>query len=413
MNRFSYSSLNSFETCPRQFKFSKIDKVEIPKRVSADAYLGAAVHRGISVLYRHGADGILYPLDKLLEEYSYEWEKPKKEHLVAGSEQYTIDDYIRLGREMLQRYYEKYQPFNEGTLLGSEMRLSFELPGTPFNFAAILDLLLKKKDGTVEIRDFKTGQRIPSVKERGFYYQMGLYRLALKVLYPQYENVELTQYFLRKDELISRTLTADELDLVTEEFRNAVLDIKNAIRLDDFPTKEGGHCRFCEYFNICPAKRHGRMLNGGKAFEDLDEKEKVQKMKELASRYIEMKDQEKTAKNELEALKGDLIQLAKDTGLNGFEGDGGKVKVSLKQAEKFVTKTEDADAFAALAALARELGLDEFMTVDSNALYKEGMAKERLTEGAMQKLKEFLRIREESRVTVVKSTRDEEPEGAD
>jgi len=412
MKRFSYSALESFNTCPQQFKFASIDKVEIPKRISADMYLGAAVHRALRVLYTHGADGILYPLDKLLEGYDYEWEKPKKEHLVASSEQYTIDDYIRLGREMLQRYYEKYQPFNEGTLLGSEMRLSFELPGTPFKFAAVLDLLLKKKDGSVEIRDFKTGQRIPSVKDRGFYYQMGMYRLALKVLYPQYKDVELTQYFLRKDELISRKLTDDELDLVTEEFRNAVLEIKNAIRLNDFPTKEGSHCRFCEYFNICPAKRHGQMLNGGKAFEDLDEKEKIQKMKELATRFIEIKDQEKTVKNEIEALKGDLFQLAKDTGLTGFEGDGGKVKITLKQSEKFVTKTEDADAFASLVALTRELGLDEFMTLDSNALYKEGVAKERLTDEMMQKLKEFIRNREENSVRVVKS-RNDEPENAD
>ena len=412
MNRFSYSSLSSFETCPQQFKFAKIEKVEIPKRVSADAYLGAAVHRGLSVLYKHGADGILFPLDKLLEGYDHEWEKPKKEHLVAGSEHYTIDDYIRIGREMLTKYYDKYRPFNEGVLIGSEMRLSFELPGTPFKFTAILDLLLKKPDGTIELRDFKTGQRIPSVKDKGFYYQMGLYRLGLKVKYPQYDNVELTQHFLRKDEIVSHKMSDDELDLINEEYRNAVLDIKNAIRLDDFPTKEGGHCRYCEFFNICPAKRHGQMLNGGKAFEDLDEKEKVQKMQELASRYIEFKEQEKSVKNELEALKGDLIQLSKDTGLTGFEGDGGKVKVSLKQGEKFVTKTQDSDGFAALVALARELGLDEFMTLDSNALYKEGVAKERLSEEAMEKLKEFLRTREESMVRIVKS-RGDEPENAD
>jgi len=412
MNRFSYSALENFHTCPQQFKFAKIDKVEIPKRVSADAYLGAAVHRGISVLYRHGADGILYPLDKLLEAYDHEWEKPKKEHLVSGSEHYTIDDYVRLGREMLKRYYEKYQPFNEGTLLGSEMRLNFELPGTPFKFAAILDLLLKKKDGTVEIRDFKTGQKIPSVKDRGFYYQMGMYRLALKVLYPQFEEVELTQYFLRKNEIVSHKMTAEELDQVAEEFRNAVLEIKNAIRLNDFPTKEGNHCRYCEYFQICPAKRHSQMLNGGKAFEDLGEKEKVQKMRELASRYIETKDQEKSVKNEIEALKNDLIQLCRDTKLTGFEGDGGKVKITLKQSEKFVTKTEDAESFAALVALARELDLDEFMTLDAGALYKEGVAKQRLSEEDMQKLKEFIRIREESSVRITKKT-GEEPENAD
>jgi len=413
MNRFSYSSLESFNICPQQFKFAKIDKVEIPKRVSADAYLGAAVHRGLSVLYKHGADGILYPLDKLLEGYDYEWEKPKKEHLVAGSEQYTIDDYIRLGREMLERYYEKFKPFNEGILIGSEMRLNFELPGTPFKFAAILDLVIKRVDGTIEIRDFKTGQRMPSVNERGFYFQMGLYQLGLGAMYPQYKDIELTQYYLRKNELIARKLSSDEVDQISEEFRNAVLEVKNAIRLNDFPTKEGGHCRYCDFFNICPAKRHGQMLNGGKAFEDLDEKEKVQKMKELATKFIELKGEAKSVDIELEALKGDLIQLAKDTGLSGFEGDGGKVKVSLKQAEKFVTKTEDADEFASLVAIARELGLEEFMTLDAGALYKEGVAKERLSDEQMQRLKDFLRIREESRVSVVKPTRGEEPEGAD
>jgi hypothetical protein len=267
--------------------------------------------------------------------------------------------------------------------------MNFELPGTPFKFAAILDLVIKRNDGTIEIRDFKTGQRMPSVNERGFYFQMGLYQLALKAMYPQYDNVELTQYYLRKNKLIARKLSNDELDQIAEEFRNAVLGVKNAIRLNDFPTKEGGHCRYCDYFNICPAKRHGQMLNGGKAFEDLDEKEKIQKIKELATKYIEMKSDAKTLDNELEALKGDLIQLAKDTGLTGFEGDGGKVKVSLKQAEKFVTKTEDADEFASLVAIARELGLEEFMTLDANVLYKEGVAKGRLSPEQMQRLKDF------------------------
>lgn len=412
MNRFSYSSIQNFETCPQQFKFKYIDRIKVPTRLSADAYLGAAVHRAMSTLYKHSSDGIVYPLDKLLEAYNAEWEKSNKEFLVPGSEEYTIEDYIRIGREMIEKYYEKYKPFNEGVLIGSEMRLNFDLPGTPFKFAAILDLLLKKSDGTFELRDYKTGQRIPSVRDKGFYYQMGLYRLALKVLYPQYENVELTHFYLRKDEIVRHQMSADEIDQITQEFKNAVLDIKNAIRLNDFPTKEGNHCRYCEYFNICPAKRHSQMLNGGNAFEDLDEKEKVQKLKELATRYIEIKDQEKTVKSELDALKSDLIQLSKETGLTGFEGDGGKVKVTLKQTEKFVTKTEDSDSFADLVALARQLNLDEFMTLDSNALYKEGIVKERLPEDAMNRLKEFLRIREESLVRVVKS-RGDEPENAD
>ena len=401
MAQYSYSALNLFEQCPQQYKFKYIDRVEVPVRISADLYLGDAVHRSLKDLYKHVSDGVEYPLKTLLETYHAHWEKPKRAHIVPTSEMYTIDDYIRIGREMLEKYYNKYQPFNDGVLLGSEMRLRFELPGTPFKFTAIIDLLLKREDGTIEIRDFKTGNKIYSHTEKGFYYQMGLYRLALKATHPQYENVELTHFYLRKDEIVRYQMSADELDVVAGEYRNAVLEVQDAARLGNYNPKEGHYCSYCEYVLHCPAKIHQRLMSDdGSEFEDMDEVERAKKAREIADRYVELHTKNKDIKSELDATKAEMVEMGKITGLTSFEADGASVKVSIKQTEKFVTKTESAEAFAELVSKIRELGYDEYMTVDTTALLKEAYLKKRLPENELEILKEFIRLKESASVRV-------------
>ena len=401
MAQYSYSALNLFEQCPQKYKFRYIDRIEVPARISADLYLGNAVHRSLKDLYKHVSDSIEYPLEKLLETYNAHWEKPKRAHIIPTSEMYTVDDYIRIGREMLEKYYKKYHPFNDGVLLGSEMRLSFELPGTPFKFTAIIDLLLKREDGTIEIRDFKTGNKIYSHTEKGFYYQMGLYRLALQVSHPQYKDVELTHFYLRKDEIVRYKMSADELDLVANEYRNAVLEVQDARRLDNFLPKEGSYCSYCDYFQYCPAKIHKRLMkDDGSEFEDLDEVERAKKASEIANRLVELHTKKNEVTSEFETLKAEIKEMSRLTGFSSFQAEGADVKVSIKQQEKFVTKTESAEAFAELVSKIRELGHDEYMTVDTTALLKEAYLKKRLPENELEILKEFIRQKESAIVRV-------------
>ena len=401
MPQYSYSALNLFDQCPQKYKFKYIDRIEVPVRISADLYLGDAVHRSLKDLYKHVSDSIEYPLEKVLETYHAHWEKPKRTNIVPASEMYTIDDYVRIGREMLEKYYKKYQPFNEGVLLGSEMRLRFELPGTSFKFTAIIDLLLKREDGTIEIRDFKTGNKMFSHKEKGFYYQMGLYRLALQVSHPQYKDVELTHFYLRKDEIVRYKMSADELDLVANEYRNAVLEVQDAGRLGNFNPKEGSHCSYCEYFQHCPAKIHQRLMSDdGSEFEDLDEIERAKKGKEIADRLVELHTKKNEVTSEFETLKKEITEMSRLTGFSSFEAEGADVKVIIKQQEKFVTKTESAEAFAELVSKVRQLGHDEYMTVDTTALLKEAYLKKRLPENELEILKEFIRQKESATVRV-------------
>lgn len=393
---YSYSSLGSFRNCPRQFKFNKIDKVKIPVRVNIEAYLGNAIHRVLQQIYNRAANKKLMPLDEALKLFMEEIEKVDRDNLKVVSEYLGIDDYIEQGKEMLTSHYEKYKPFDQGTQYGTEITLRFNLPGTNFNFIAKIDRLWKTENGVMEISDFKTGKSLPRSGDINFFYQMGLYQLGVIKNYPMLENIEVAQYFLRFGEVVRDVITPDRLDILVEDIKQEIFAIQDAIKFDNFPVKESPLCNYCDYFQLCPAKRHKIFLEDDNAGENIDkQKLAFDKATELIDKYI----QSKTLKAEIDALKDDLDKLGQDLDLSKFEGKGGSVQISHKAEEKFVTKTKSPDEFANLSYLVKELGLDDFFVLDARALMKEIIKKKRLDPEQMKKLEKYIITEESVRVT--------------
>lgn len=398
LSSYSYSSLDTYRVCPRKFKFAYIDKVVSPPRITADTYLGNAVHRVLKNLYTLGADGVLMPLDDAVKAYQGEWEKLDRNLIAVISEYYTVDDYIRIGQEMLTRHYEHYQPFNQGTLLGAELHLTFQLPNTPYRFKSFIDRLWKREDGVVEICDYKTGQAMIQPSDPRFVDQMGLYQLAVEANYPQFENIELSQYLLRKNEVVSSRLRPDELDVLRERFRLAIVDTIQATKTNDFPAQEGPLCNYCNYQNICPAKVHRLVLEGAQEAGDETELPALD-MKALADDYLAKYTKSREIKSELDSLKEKILELARQFDVSRFDGDLGRVNVSLATKEEFITKTQDGEAFAELSALSRQLGLEDYFALDTRALMKEVYQKRRLAEEQLKLLEKFVLEVERSRVT--------------
>jgi len=397
---YSYTALNTYRTCPQKFKFHYVDKADVPKRIAADTYLGSAVHRVLVKLYKYGADGIVYPMEDMIAFYRKQWESIEREYITLMDEYHTVDDYIRLGEKMLVKHYERYRPFDQGTLLGTEIPLYFSLQGTNFKFNVKIDRLWKNSRGVVEICDYKTGRHLAKPQDESFFYQMGLYQLAVQENYPQFEKIELTQHFLRMDEMVSYRMRPDEMDRLVEDIRVAVIESIQAERLDDFPPKEGPLCTYCDYSILCPAKRHQAMLKRVEDEGEDDDRILGQKAYEIATRYLEIYQRSREAKAELEALRAEIVQFAKDQKLTTFEGESGRVTVKVGRQEKFVTKSVDDSAFAELSHLAREWKLDEYFDLNPRALMKEVYKKERLSPTQLEKLKPYVLEKEESRVTV-------------
>ncbi len=396
---FSHSSLNSFRRCPRKFAYEKIEKIQVPEVITPDTYLGTAVHRVLQKLYKFGADDVLLSLEDTLADYHSFWDKINLDILRVESEHYTVDDYIRIGEKMLRRHYEKYQPFNSGTLLGVELYLSFELPGTPFKVQGFIDKLWRREDGIVEICDYKTGMTIARPQDETFRWQMGIYELAVRASWPQYEDIEVAQHFLRHDEIIRHRNTPEQLDILTEEIRNEIMEIYQANKTQNFPATENSLCRYCDYQQYCPSRRHARMLE-----EESDEPEpspesKAQQLRSMADRYLELHKVAGTTKAEMDALKEEFKQIVREGGPTKLIGELGHVNVKLGTIEKFITKTRDAQQFAELSATARRLKLDEFFDLNGRALFKHYSISGRLSDEQKQALAPFVIEEEDSRVT--------------
>jgi RecB family exonuclease len=153
LGTYSHNSLDSFANCPRRFKFTYIDRTEVPDRVTADLYLGNAVHRALGRLYELASNSVAWSLDDMLAFYRSEWEKPDRAAIEVQKEFMAVDDYIRSGEKMLRNYYERFQPFEAVKVLGVELDLFGSLPGTPYRLRGRIDRLSKRPDGVIEIVD--------------------------------------------------------------------------------------------------------------------------------------------------------------------------------------------------------------------------------------------------------------------
>ncbi|MBK7140606.1 MAG: PD-(D/E)XK nuclease family protein [bacterium] len=393
-NLFSHNALKTFEECPRRYKFRFIEEIELPKRVPANIYLGQVVHRTLARLYAIVQEGKTPDLEYLLKYYQSEWEKPEREQIHIDRDYMTMDDYIASGRSMIETYYAKYAPFTEAKTIGIERKLNGYLPGSSYKLRGIIDRLSRRPDGAIEICDYKTGKDLPrGGRDPIFYRQMGMYQLLVQENFPDFTKIELVQHYLKLNETITYTMSAEELDELQEELRTVIALTRRAEQLDDFPAREGGYCDFCEYQQICPAKRHRLILANEAGEVDGKEQSTAELARKLVEEYLDLYGRLKQLEAEQKALKEDLTQVAKDLNLQKLTGDSGTVTVSIKQQEKFPTKTDDPDGYAELSQLVRQLELDSCLKVDDHAL-RDLVIKKRLPEEKLALLTALMRIEE-------------------
>jgi hypothetical protein len=412
LSSYSVSSLGAFEECPRKFKFEKIEKPPVTERVAAHIYMGQVIHMALARLYETASHGKLVPLAEILGLHDAEWEKPARGGIVCLDESMTVDDYIATGRETLSKYYNKYQPFSGGTLLALERPLPLVLDGTPFRFNTKIDRLWKRPDGGIEIWDYKTGKELPRKTDVRFRRQMGLYHLAVKQNWPQFEKITVIQHALRQDEIISETFSPDELDEIAETFKLRVFETLSAEKTDDFPTKEGPHCRWCDYLSICPAKVHKRFIEGEESSIGEDKAAAAELASQLADRYLAAAAQAHSADEEKERLRAEVVEAARELGVSKLAGTTGEVSVKLKVVEEFPAKSVDPAAFGELSSLVREAGLETMFTLDYRALTKL-YTQRRIPEELLKKFESFLVKKDRSEVRVPRRKRDDDDSGED
>jgi DNA helicase-2/ATP-dependent DNA helicase PcrA len=245
ISSFSYSALQTFKTCPRQYEYNYI--LKIPQPPSGAASFGSSLHNTLNEFYKlvdQSKQASLFQdysedlsLERLLGIYEDKW-------IPVGYESREHHDTLKKrGKEILERFYEHFK--DEVTRI-EYLEKGFKLKAGKYTLSGRIDRADRLADGTLEIIDYKSG-RSKSQKEVDKDQQLAIYALAAKECFGKPAS-KLTLYFLDDDLKVSTEPDADLL----EKTRNEVIDLADKVNDSDFaPTPSKFVCKFCPYNKIC------------------------------------------------------------------------------------------------------------------------------------------------------------------
>jgi DNA helicase-2/ATP-dependent DNA helicase PcrA len=240
LKNFSYSQLESFNTCALQYKYQHI--LKIPTQPTAAASYGDSIHRTLQKFYELYMQDPSIGLDTLLRLFDETW-------LPVG---YTSAAHHKRmkeeGHSMLTHFFEKFH-HPHLHIIGLEKIFKIKIDDEIY-ITGKIDRVDKNGD-EIEIIDYKTGKQ-PNEKEIKKSLQLSLYALAAsheRVFNFPLEKITLTFYYLQTMQKISMKRTQEELSDVSMKVKETVEQIKK----NQFLPHVGPWCDFCPFRMICEA----------------------------------------------------------------------------------------------------------------------------------------------------------------
>jgi putative RecB family exonuclease len=334
--KLSYSSINTYETCPAKYRFQYRDK--LPTSGSPALTFGDVLHR---TLYRfHDRPVPVAPsMDELLEMLESEWtgdgfRDPSEEQL-----------YLDHARQILTGYYKE----NAGSFripAALEFRFSVEVEGVQLN--GMIDRMDRIPGGGYEIIDYKTNRRLPpkAVVDRDL--QLSLYYLAAREIWG-IEPERLTLYYLLPGQRMSTFRTAADAD----ELRRRIGTVAERIAAGMFEPRQNPLCDWCDFQQVCPLYRH--------KFEK-EQGDPTPKMTELVDEWISLKREDWERYRRLEELRALINAFCEEHGYRRLYGSDGS---AVDRRPVHVTAPDP----AAIRAVLESMGLwDQVISVDPKKL---------------------------------------------
>ncbi len=252
MARYSYSKLETYATCPLQYKFRYIDRVQMDLSPTIEAFLGSRVHEVLEWLYQQVTNAEVPSLPGVLRRYRALWDAEWTDDVRVVRSGTTPEGLRQVGERCLELYYNRHAPFDEEIVLGLEVPFRVPLEdGIVLN--GYLDRLAKRHGDVYEVHDYKTSSRLPTPGEAARDEQAGWYALAVRERFPHAQELRLVWHYLRFDERLVSTRTPEQLEELKRDIGRRIQAIEAAC---SFPPRESALCPWCDYFKICPAKGH-------------------------------------------------------------------------------------------------------------------------------------------------------------
>ena len=238
--RISYSAFDTFNRCPLKYKFSYVERIKVPKK--PEFYFGGLIHE--IVQYALKKDPIIPSIDELLQYLQDHWQED------AFASKQEAKQYFDFGQNMLRNFYSSLKP-GLRNIIATEKRFFLPL-NDKHVLNGVIDRIDKLPFGAYEVIDYKTSKNAPTQQDVDRDKQLGIYKLAVKSMWPEAEDIRLTLYFLKHPQKITTSRRDDEVETLKEEI---IATAEKIEKETDFPPKANNFCNWCEYGNLCPLQK--------------------------------------------------------------------------------------------------------------------------------------------------------------
>lgn len=252
--KFSFTQLKAFETCPYQYRFAHILKV--PVRGKGVFSFGKSIHQTLKDFYvlvqkrmsptlfdekKLSTAGPVVTLAELMDLYEKNWIDEwydSAEHMAERKKQ---------GKKFLEEFYAKHS----ATLKSPKfLEQPFNIKVGEYTIKGVIDrvdvLTKQKGNDEVEIIDYKTG-RVPKSKDDVDLEQLLIYAIASKEIFGDIPR-KLTYYFLDDNQEFSYEPADEAVKKVKDRVYKTITEIKTS---DFHPTPSPNVCRNCDFNSIC------------------------------------------------------------------------------------------------------------------------------------------------------------------
>jgi hypothetical protein len=259
---YSYSRIGCYFTCPCQYAHRYIHKTPSPLPEGVELFMGSRFHEAMEYLYEQ-VPARIPGLEETLSRFDQLWEagwktlqaKQKQKGFATPvriqREGEDINDYYNRAKLFLERYYEKYKPFDQDRTLGIEKRVVFSLdPDGQYRMQGYIDRVATDGDGTVWVHDYKTGSRKLNPEDARNEDQLALYQLAL-LQEPEFKNSNIRlvwHYVAFEEDAVITDRTPQELEGLRKRYIAKIQSIEKA---KTFLPQTSALCGWCEFLPLC------------------------------------------------------------------------------------------------------------------------------------------------------------------
>jgi putative RecB family exonuclease len=244
-DHLSYSQVNTYLSCPLQYRFKYIDEIP-PAFTSVALVFGSAIHEAVAAFHQSRLEGEQLRADQMLDVYRDQWRQAEQVKYFNGDNENSLTE---KAKNMLTVFHASADMSTQ--VIGVEEFFEIPLGGLPL-FQGYIDLIEESPDESVTLVDLKTASKKLSQSNVDTNLQLTAYALATESMgfNPDELTFRLDVLLKTKEAGMVRyetTRTADD----RYRFIKLLYSVWNEIQQDVFFPRKDWQCVQCAWAKNC------------------------------------------------------------------------------------------------------------------------------------------------------------------